>query len=208
MIIGVTGGLATGTSTAAGHIASYLKAGIISADKIAHSHIKGDKPFIKKVILHFGKDIIGKHGFIDRKRLAEKAFSKKAHHNALCQMAHPVIVADINSRIKKLSMRSIKNIVIDGAMIIESGFYKRCDYVIVVTSSLSLQVKRCENKKIGAKDALSRIRFQVPLCQKVKYADYIIDNSGDLKDLRLRCKKISEKIKTGRVQNGYRCRRT
>jgi dephospho-CoA kinase len=199
MIIGVTGGLATGTTTAAGNIAFYLKAGVISADKIAHTHIKGDKSFIKKVEAYFGKDILGRRGFIDRKLLAKKAFAGKSFHKKLCQIAYPVIIDDINSKIKKLFSRRINNIVIDAPMLIESGFYKKCDIVIVVMSSLSIQVQRCKKKSIQVKDALSRIGFQMPLNEKVKYADYIIDNGGDLKDLRLRCKKISEKIQTGRV---------
>jgi dephospho-CoA kinase len=196
MIIGVTGGLATGTSTAAGYIASFLKAGIISADNIAHSHIKSNKSFIKKLVLYFGKDIIkGRQDFISRKLLAEKAFSKKTCHKALCEITYPVIIADIENRIKKLSAKGIKNIVIDGPMLIESYFHKKCDFIIVVTAALPLQVQRCEKKKINVKDALSRIKFQMPLCKKVKYADYIIDNSGNLSELRARCKKVSEKIK-------------
>lgn len=202
MIIGVTGGLATGTSTAAGHIAFYLKASIISADNIAHSHIKTDKSFIKKLVLYFGNDIINrKQGFISRKLLAEKAFSKKADHKALCELAYPVIIADIENRIKKLSEKGIKNIVVDGPMLIESDFYKKCDFIIVVTAALLLQVQRCEKKKINVKDALSRIKFQMPLYRKVKYADYIIDNSGNLGELSIRCKKVSEKIKKQNKEN-------
>jgi dephospho-CoA kinase len=194
MIIGVTGGLATGTTTTAEHVATYLKAGIISADKIAHIHIKGDKSFIKKVKAYFGKDIIDKRGFVDTKLLAKKAFSRKSFHKKLCQIAYPVIIDDINSKIKNLSGDSIEYIVIDAPMLIESGFYKKCDIVIVVVSSLSIQLQRCKKKSIQVKDALSRMGFQMPLNKKVTYADYIIDNSGDLQDLRLRCKEISKKI--------------
>ena len=195
MIIGVTGGLATGTSTAAGYIASGLNAGIISADKIAHSQIKKNRPFIKSLILYFGKDIRGKKTSINRKRLAEKAFSKKANYSKLCQIAYPVIIADISNRIKKFYKQGLNDIVIDGPTLIESGFYKKCDLVVVVTASLLLQVQRSAEKKILAKDALFRIRLQMPLYKKVKYADYIINNSGNLRELRGRCKEIIENIK-------------
>ncbi|TRZ51380.1 MAG: dephospho-CoA kinase [Dehalococcoidia bacterium] len=198
MIIGITGGLATGTSTAARYIASDFNAVVISADKIAHSQLKSNKPFMKKLVLRFGKDIIGKQGSIDRKRLAEKAFSNKSKHKKLCQIAYPIIIADISDRIKKLYRQNLKNIVIDGAMLIESGFYKKCDFIIVVTASLPLQVQRCVEKKILAKNALFRIRFQMPLYKKVKYADYIIDNGGNLRELYDRCKEIIENIKNGK----------
>ena len=195
MIIGVTGGLATGTSTAVKCIASYLKAGIISADEIAHSKLKKDKSFIKKLVLCFGRGVIGKQGSIDRKLLAEKAFSKKANYSKLCQISYPVIIADISNRIKKFQEQGSKDMVIDGPMLIESGFYKKCDIIIVVTTSLSLQVQRSAEKRIGPKDALSRISFQMPLHKKVNYADYIIDNSGNLGELRARCREISENVK-------------
>jgi dephospho-CoA kinase len=195
MIIGITGGMSTGTSTAAGYISSCLKAVTISADKIAHKQLVSNKPFIKKLALCFGKDIISRKGSVDRSRLAVKVFSNKSAYKKLCNASYPVIKKDIDNRIKKIIKKNEKVIVIDAPMLIESGFYKKCDMIIVVTSSLPLQVQRCEKKNISAKDALSRIGFQTPLYKKVKYADYVIDNSGELTDLRLRCKKISEKIK-------------
>jgi dephospho-CoA kinase len=195
MIIGVTGGLATGTSSAAKYIAVFLNADIICADKIAHRELRLNKPFMKGLVSYFGSDIMGKRGYIDRKSLAKKAFLNKSAYKKLCNASYPVIKKDIDNRIKKIIKKNEKVIVIDAPMLIESGFYKKCDMIIVVTSSLPLQVQRCEKKNISAKDALSRIGFQTPLYKKVKYADYVIDNSGELTDLRLRCKKISEKIK-------------
>jgi dephospho-CoA kinase len=202
MVIGVTGALATGTSTAARRIAHGIKAGIISADEIAHSQIKGNRLFIKDLISYFGADITDRKSAINRRQLAKKAFSKKADYNKLCSIAYPVIIACINSRIKRLHGQGIDEIVIDGPMLIESGFYRKCGLVIVVTASLPLQIQRCAKKRIPAKDALSRIRFQMPLCEKVRYADYIIDNSGDLKGLYGRCREIItdiKQIKTGRT---------
>ncbi len=195
MIIGVTGSIATGTSTASIYIAKTLKAGLVCADKIAHIQLNKNKPLIQHLIEYFGNDIALENHIIDRKRLAEKAFLNKANYKKLCQTAYPVIIKKIESRIKSLSRQGIEHVLIDAPMLIESGFYKRCDYVILVMASLSLQLKRCNDKNITKKEALSRIKVQMPLQEKEKYADYVINNNDNLEKLIYHCKEISQALK-------------
>jgi dephospho-CoA kinase len=195
MIIGITGGLATGVSTAASYIASYIKAGFISADKIAHAQLKRNEKLIDNLVSYFGEDILAKGRFVDRRKLAHKAFSKKSYYRKLCMIAYPVIIVAIDDKIRKLYRQGFENIVVDAPMLIESGFYKKCDCSIVVTSSLSLQVQRCQERKMQVKEVLSRIRFQMPLYKKIRHADYIIDNSGSMQELRSHCGEIARSIK-------------
>jgi len=91
--------------------------------------------------------------------------------------------------------QGIQDIVVDAPMLIESGFYKNCDAIIVVMASMSLQLERCKDKGISSKDALSRIGLQLPLHKKALYADYIIDNGVDLKQLQYHCQKVVKALK-------------
>ncbi len=198
MIIGVTGGLGTGTSTAARCIATSLSANLVVADKVAHSRISNNTELAKQIVLAFGKEILDRKGKIDRIKLAKKAFANKASHKKLCGIIYPVITAHISSIIKDIN---IYDSVIDAPMLIESGFYKKCDELVVVTSSLSLQLERAWAKKgVANKDALARIRLQMPLYKKARYADYIIDNGAALTGLRKQCREIADKLKNKKTR--------
>lgn len=189
MIIGVTGSLGTGTSTAARYIAADLKARLIDADKIARNQVSKNTSLIKRIVSSFGKGILNRKGNIDRAKLAEKAFASRYSHKKLCDIIYPAIIAEIDNIRKKIYRQGISDLVIDGPVLIESGFYKKCDLLIVITSSLSLQLERAWiKKKIQHKDALSRIRLQMDLHKKARYADCIIDNSATLTELRQRCR--------------------
>ena len=191
MIIGVTGGLGTGTSTAARFIATDLKVKLIDADKIAHSQLSKNTGLAKQIVLNFGKEILDEGGNIDRAILAKKIFTNKVCYKKLCDIIYPIIITKINNIGEKFYEQGIFDYIVDGPVLIESGFYKECDLLIVVTSSLSLQLERAwSKKKMRHKDALSRIRLQMPLHKKVRYADYVIDNSTTLAKLRQKCGEI------------------
>jgi dephospho-CoA kinase len=195
MIIGVTGSMATGVSTASACIAKALKAEIVCADKIAHAQLQKNKTLANRLIDYFGNDIVLKNRIINRKRLAELAFSNKNNYKKLCEISYPVIIKSIENRIKSLSSKGTRHILIDAPVLIESGFYKSCDYVILVFASLPLQLERCKDKNIIKKDVLARIKMQMPLHEKEKYADYIINNNNNLEKLRFHCKEISQILK-------------
>ena len=198
MIIGVTGGLGTGTSTAARCIATSLKANLIVADKIARSQVIKNADLLEQIVINFGKEILDIKGNIDRIKIAKKAFADKASHKKLCGILYPVIIAQISSIIKDIN---IYDFVVDAPMLIESGFYKKCDELVVVSSSLSLQLERAWTKKgIANKDALARIRLQMPLYKKARYADYIINNGAALTGLRKQCREIADEFKNKKTR--------
>jgi dephospho-CoA kinase len=201
MIIGVTGSLGTGTSTAARYIAKILTAKLIDADKVARSQISKNTSLVKRIVSNFGKEILDKEGNIDRTKLADKAFANRYSHKKLCGIIYPVIIAEIDSIKEKIYKQGISDFVIDGPVLIESGFYKECDLLVVVTSSLPLQLERAwTKKKIRHKDALSRIRLQMPLHKKRRYADYIIDNNATLAKLRQKCIEITGEFKIKKIR--------
>jgi len=196
MMIGVTGGLGTGTSTAARYIATGLKAKLIDADKVARSQVSKNTSLVKQIVSSFGKELLDNKGNIDRAKLAAKAFANRYNHKKLCDIIYPVIIAEIDSIRREINRQGAADSVIDAPMLIESGFYKKCDRLVVITSLLSLQLERAwAKKKMRDKDALSRVRLQMGLEKKVKYADYVIDNSSTLAELRKKCRKIIRELK-------------
>jgi len=198
MIIGVTGSLATGSSTVARYMSDLLKAHLICADEIAHLILGKKEGVSRKIVSAFGKDILNSKGVIDRRKLGKGVFCKKKALDDLCSILHPVIIGEIRKKISAAYNRSESaSIIVDAALLIESGFHKECDIVIVVISSLATQLERaCSYKKMCYKDALSRIRLQMPLAKKVCFADYIIDNSHTRRELKAMCKELVKNITT------------
>lgn len=198
MIIGITGSLATGKSSVGRYLRTYLDGHLIDADSLAHLALGRKGPAYKRVVSYFGKEILGKRGLIDRAKLADKAFSKRSNLKKLSEIIHPLVIADIKIRIKNIDNKKKKTfIMIDAPLLIEAGLHKKCDRLVVVISSLSEQLERARRyKKINPADALSRMRLQMPLCKKVNFADYIIDNSGSLRELKKKTKKLAEKIRS------------
>jgi len=197
MIIGITGSMATGTSTAAEYIANLLKAELIDADKVGHAALKKSSASYKAALKAFGKYILKIDNTIDRSKLGEIAFLSKKNIKKLSDILHPVIIKDIKLQVEKIYKKK-KNafIVIDGPVLVESKFHKKCDLLIVVSSSLGLQIERAtERSSLKPQEILIRIRHQMPLHKKVAYADYVIDNSGSLKELKEKCNQVVRKIK-------------
>ena len=170
MIIGVTGSLATGKTT----VSRMLKergAYVIDADKIVH-------------------------GLIDpaaRIKLRGVVFDDKESLDKLCEVIHPIVKREILRKIRENKSR--KMIVIDAPLLIESGFHKKCDYLIVVKSGLKKQLKRSENiLGLSRAESLKRIKLQMPLKEKTPLADFIIDNNGSLQQTRKRVEEVFKDI--------------
>ncbi|MFH1645922.1 MAG: dephospho-CoA kinase [Candidatus Omnitrophota bacterium] len=195
MIIGVTGSLATGKTTVSKFLKKYLAGYLIDADEIARSLLVKGEVCYKEVVKEFGKDILDNTGFIDRKKLAKKAFQNSQEIDKLNSIVHPYVLKNIREKIEDKGSDGSSVIIVDAPLLIESVFNKECDIVIVLISSLSEQLDRAmKSLGIDTKDALARIKLQMSLAEKARYADIIIDNSKDLKELEVECKKIASEI--------------
>ncbi len=197
MIIGVTGTLASGKSTAAKLIASLKGAKLLVADKITHSIIEDDKEISNHLISLFGRHILDKEGLINRKKLAEIVFSDREKLKTLCNVLHPRVIEKIkDSTQKELDKNKKGSVVIDAPLLLEAGLESFCDSVIVVTSSIENILSRAHrHNNLSEKEALKRIRAQMPVSEKIKHADFVIHNNGTLKELELQINEISKKIR-------------
>lgn len=174
MIIGLTGGLATGKTTVS-RIFKSLGAYVINADKIVHRLI--DKTARKKI-----------GGFI---------FDEPSSLKKLCRMLHPIVKKEIFSEIKNNKHKKL--IVIDAPLLIETGLDKKCDFLIVVKSNLRNQLARATRSlAISKNHALKRIKLQMPLRKKIAAADFIIDNNGSLSDTKKQVTELWYKLMSGK----------
>jgi dephospho-CoA kinase len=180
--IGLTGNIACGKSTVARMLAE-MGAYVIDADAIAHEVIRKGTPAHEAILRRFGPGILRADGEIDRRRLGEIVFRDPAALRDLEAIVHPAVLAEIQQRV--LACPDAPAIVIEAIKLIESGFARACDSLWVVTCPEPEQVRRLmEDRGLTEEEARMRIRAQPPQEEKVRQADVVIDNSGDLEATR------------------------
>lgn len=178
-IIGITGSLATG-KTAVTNLFAEKGAKKVDADEIAHEILREDKGVVKEVIELFGEKILT-DGKIDRRKLAKEVFFNREKLKRYCLIVHPAIIWRIKEEVERSSDWVIA---LDAPLLIEAEMNNYVDIVVVVTADEKTQIERAKSRGISEKEAKSIIANQMPLSEKVKFADYIIENSGSLEALK------------------------
>ena len=194
MIIGITGSIGSGKTTAAELFKKYGFE-VVSADAIAHHIIKKNSIAYKKIIKSFGNKVLDENKNIDRKRFGDVVFSDNEKLKKLNSITHSIITEEIKNSIKKIQKKCGRKtrIVIDAPLLLETQTKNLVDKILVVTCDHDNIFKRL-NKKYS-KDKIEKIlKSQMPLNEKITYADFVIDNNKDLKHLEEQVKKIVEKI--------------
>jgi dephospho-CoA kinase len=189
--LGITGSFGTGKSTVA-RLFARKGMKVIDADKIAHQVIKKGSREYKKIINLFGRCVLDKGGQINRKKLSQAVFGKRGRLSRLCKIIHPAVINDIKGAIKKAGRRPVA---VDAPLLIEAGLTGIVDKIIVVSASRMNQIKRIKQKtNLCRKDILQRIKAQLPLAQKKRLADFIVDNDGSLTYTKRQVDKIWQTI--------------
>ncbi len=196
-VIGITGGVGTGKSVVTSMLGA-LGAAVIDADKIAHEAIMPGNATYKRVISVFGSGILCKNGRIDRKKLGKIVFGNKNKRLMLNRIVHPAVISEIKIELSK--RRAQKRIFALGApLLIEAGLTDIVDMLIVVTVDRKTQIERSIRKwGLSRAQVEKRIRSQMPLSEKRRMADFIIDNGGSLYATKKEVKKIWREINDGR----------
>jgi dephospho-CoA kinase len=176
-VIGITGNFGTGKSYVAS-LFRALGARVIDADRIAHEVIRRGRGEYAKAVAVFGREILDKKRNIDRKKLAGAVFSDKEKLKALNSIIHPAVIEYIRKRIRR-SGGERRMIVIDAPLLIEAGLAGMVDSLIVVKCPRREQIKRCMRKfKMKKGEVFKRIKNQMKMSEKIKLADFVIDNGG------------------------------
>ncbi|MBM3253224.1 MAG: dephospho-CoA kinase [Candidatus Omnitrophica bacterium] len=190
-IIGVTGAIATGKSTVS-EFFRKLGAYVIDLDKIVHLLLEKDLSIYKEVISNFGKGILDRKGRIDRRRLSKKVFVNNKELENLCRVIHPAVIRSLKNRLDEIGRKTPESIVIvDAPLLIEADLLDLVDTVIVVKASRQNQFKRGIKKlRLSRKDIEKRMNSQIPLTEKERFADFIIDNDSTRSNTEVQVKRI------------------
>jgi len=183
IVLGLSGGIACGKSTAAKY---FVKNGakLIDADLIAKEILDKCSEGYKKVIKYFGIRVLNKDGSINRKVLLGKIIKSKKDFKALNNITHPLILSKILKTIEQLKKRGSKLIVVDAPLLFESGLNKKVDYTVVVSSKLSIRVRRVRGLGKISLNVFNKLRrVQMSLKEKCRFADFIILNNERISQL-------------------------
>lgn len=194
--VGLTGGIGTGKS----HVAKiFIELGcyVFDADKIARQVVEPGEVGFEKVVAEFGKEILAEDGTIDRAKLGQIVFSSPEKREKLNQILHPIIIAKQDSLISETIDQDPNAIVIiDAALMIETGSYKRFDKLIVVYCDRESQIERVmKRNNLPRNEVESRINSQMPSDEKRKYADIEIDTSGTFEETEDKVKAVYQELK-------------
>ena len=179
LLVGLTGGIATGKSTVSA-LLRQLGCEIIDADLLAREVVEPGRQALAQIAAEFGRDVLTAGGALDRKKLGVIVFANPERRLRLEAITHPAIRDRFQARLDELAKKGFTGLVVfDAAVMIESGNYKNMDRLIVVVTDDGTQMARLHGRD-GTDDAENRrkIASQMPLAEKAKLADYVIDNSG------------------------------
>lgn len=194
LVIGLTGNIGCGKSSLS-NILKNNSLDIIDADIISRD-IMNDKDLLNKIFETFGNDIKREDGTLNRKELGKIVFNDDEKLIMLNNITHPAIKNEIKKRIKEIEDNNRNIVVVDAALLIEGNFLDLIDRLVVISCDLDVQLNRIMKRdNITKEEAISRIKSQMDQNEKIKYGDYIIDNSKGLDELNYKANKLITYIK-------------
>jgi dephospho-CoA kinase len=207
--VGLTGGIAAGKSVV-GEMFAALGAQLIQADQIAHQLMQPGEAVYQEVVRHFGVGILNPDGSVNRASLAEAAFGAAAGGDdgkqasrvqELNQIVHPAVIQRQEEWMDEVGHNDPRAVaIVEAALILEAGVAPRFDRLVVVTCRPEQRVQRWAdrvkvNEQTARREVTRRMAAQLPDEEKIKAADYVIDNSGSLDETRKQVAAIYPKLK-------------
>src|SRR5690625_3135644 len=180
LIIGLTGSIGTGKSTIANKF-KQLNIPVVDADLIAREVVEPGKDTYNKIVEAFGKQILQRDKTLDRAKLGEIVFEDENKRKTLNSIIHPAIRQEMIRQRDTYIAENVPCVVLDIPLLYESKLTDFVEKVIVVTVDRDIQLQRILNRDdISEKEALQRIGAQIPVSEKEKWADAVIDNNGTI----------------------------
>ncbi len=205
LIVGLTGGIASGKSTVS-NILKEQGAYLIEADQIARELVQPHTPVWKELVRRFGKEILTEDGAIHRKRLAGRIFSDPGQRRLVNRILHPRIYEEMRRRTEEIGGKDEDAIVVmDVPLLVETKGYEGMDRVIVVTSTETQQVERLrEREGMPAEEAKKILASQASAKDRLKVADFVIHNEGSLEETKRRTREVFQELR--KIANGKKAR--
>jgi len=196
LLVGLTGGMGSGKTT----VAKYFKAlgaYVLDADEICRSLVEPEKPAWREIIDLLGNGILRDDQTLDRRKIADIVFNDPEKKKALETILHPRVMAEEQAVYKDILQDDPGALVIiDAALLIESENYRKVDKVIVIACDEETQLHRIMAKNMfSRKDAQNRLRLQMPLEEKIKFADYVLHNDSGLSELKKKAESLFHQLK-------------
>jgi len=181
--VGLTGGLASGKSFVGGTL-QQLGCSLIKADELGHEVIQRGGEVYDAVVESFGQEILAEDGEIDRRRLAARVFTHPDLLARLNAIIHPTVFRRedaLTADIEAADPRAI--VVVEAAILVETGSYTRFARLIVAACTREQQIQRAiKRDRVTREEAEARLARQLPLEEKIRLADYVVDTSGSKED--------------------------
>jgi len=194
--VGLTGSIAVGKSFVLG-VLKELGCHVLDADEVAREVVRPGTAGLQAVVEAFGKEILGSDGTLDRSMLGAIVFADADKRKQLNSILHPFIIAAQDEELAGLERDDPDGIaVVDAALMIESGGYRRFDKLIVVYCEPDVQLQRLVKRdQLSLEDAQRRISSQMPQEEKKSYADFLIDTSGSWETTRQQVEDVFRQLK-------------
>lgn len=184
LVIGLTGGIASGKSTVA-NMLKELGITVIDADIEARLAVEPGETAYNKIVEHFGKSILLENGTINRAKLGEIIFNNEAERTVLNRIVHPAVRERMNEKKEEAIKRNESIVIMDVPLLFESKLTDQVERTLLIYVDEETQLKRLmERNNYSEEEAMSRIQSQMPLKEKKTLADFIIDNSGTLEQTK------------------------
>ena len=209
--VGLTGGISSGKSIV-GEMFAALGVAVIDADDIAHALMQPGQAVYAEVVRHFGTGILNHDGTVNRSKLAEAAFgtpNQKAGSRVqeLNRIVHPAVIERQEEWMNEIGSKQPHGIaIVEAALIVEAGAAKRFDRLILVTCQPEQRFQRWAllrkvDQETGAREVTRRMAAQLPDDEKIKLADYVIDNSGSLDNTRKQVQEVYQELRRQAEKN-------
>jgi dephospho-CoA kinase len=211
LVIGLTGGLASGKSTV-GKILRGLGVEVIDADELARLVVEPGRPAYLRIVAEFGEDVLVPVDAsapdstvpslrpIDRARLAARVFNDEAARRLLNRITHPEIARESAERMAAASARGTPFVIYEAALIVENSLYHGLDGLIVVDAPEELQIERAMQRSgLTREQATSRLRAQASRSERRAVANWVIDNTGDRDALQRQVERLFAELSAGHI---------
>ncbi|HCA56896.1 MAG TPA: dephospho-CoA kinase [Blastocatellia bacterium] len=194
--VGLTGSIAVGKSHVC-EVFRELGCYVLDADQTAREVVRPGTKGLSRIVEAFGNGVLQVSGELDRKKLGAMVFADKEKLERLNAIVHPLVIEAQDEWIRGVEARDPNGIaIIDAALMIESGGYKRFDKLIVVWCNPDIQLERLMKRDgLSKEDAEARIRAQMPQEEKKRFADHLIDTSAGFDETREQVKKVFAELK-------------
>jgi dephospho-CoA kinase len=195
ILIGVTGGIASG-KTEVSQVFRNKGAVVLSGDQIGKEIVETDPKVLQGLVRSFGEAILERDGKLDRRKLGRIAFASEESKDKLNLIVHPHLLRELRARIENLRKKNQKAVVvIDAALVVEWGLENELDYLVFVESKREDKIRRLRKLKgYCRKEALDRIKSQLPERTKKGKADFVIRNDEGLAELEEKADKVWKRI--------------